>query len=130
MGAASSGSGSSAKNIIRSPHHDELETTSDDGRGAAPSALGGGRTSDARCIFWRGAMNDDRRPLSRDALEQAMAMIEKGQQLAGHFPDAEALGRARHPRRLADVRRSGGAARSEVRLPRAPTATVYAAEPR
>ncbi len=29
MGAASSGSGSSAKNITRSPHHDELETTSD-----------------------------------------------------------------------------------------------------
>jgi len=24
-----------------------------------------------------------------------MAMIEKSQQLAGHFPDAEALGRAR-----------------------------------
>ncbi|UFU15595.1 antitoxin VbhA family protein [Curtobacterium sp. C1] len=95
MGAASSGSGSSAKNITRSPHHDELETTSDDGRGAALSALGGGRTSYARCIFSRGAMNDDRRPLSGDALEQAMAMIEKGQQLAGHFPDAEALGRAR-----------------------------------
>jgi hypothetical protein len=28
-------------------------------------------------------------------VEQEMAMIEKGQQLAGHFPDTEALGRAR-----------------------------------
>ena len=28
-------------------------------------------------------------------VDQDMAMIEKGQQLAGHFPDAEALGRAR-----------------------------------
>jgi len=26
---------------------------------------------------------------------EALAEIEKGQQLAGHFPDAEALGRAR-----------------------------------
>ncbi len=31
MGAASSGSGSSAKNITRSPRHDQLETTSDRG---------------------------------------------------------------------------------------------------
>jgi len=28
-------------------------------------------------------------------VDQDMAMIEKGQQLAGHFPDADALGRAR-----------------------------------
>jgi len=28
-------------------------------------------------------------------VDQTMAMIEKSQQLAGHFPDAEALGRAR-----------------------------------
>jgi hypothetical protein len=28
-------------------------------------------------------------------LKQLMAEVEKGQQLAGHFPDAEALGRAR-----------------------------------
>lgn len=28
-------------------------------------------------------------------VENVMAEIEKGQQLAGHFPDAEALGRAR-----------------------------------
>lgn len=28
-------------------------------------------------------------------VEQTMAMIEKVQQLGGHFPDAEALGRAR-----------------------------------
>ena len=28
-------------------------------------------------------------------VDQEMAMIEKGQQLAGHVPDAEALGRAR-----------------------------------
>lgn len=27
--------------------------------------------------------------------DQVMAEIEKGQQLAGHFPDADALGRAR-----------------------------------
>ena len=27
--------------------------------------------------------------------DQEMAMIEKGQQLAGHFPDGDALGRAR-----------------------------------
>ena len=28
-------------------------------------------------------------------VDQTMAMIEKSQQLAGHFPDAQALGRAR-----------------------------------
>ena len=28
-------------------------------------------------------------------VDQEMAMIEKGQQLAGHFPDVDALGRAR-----------------------------------
>jgi hypothetical protein len=28
-------------------------------------------------------------------VDQEMAMIDKGQQLAGHFPDADALGRAR-----------------------------------
>ena len=28
-------------------------------------------------------------------IDRAMAEIEKGQQLAGHFPDADALGRAR-----------------------------------
>jgi hypothetical protein len=28
-------------------------------------------------------------------LERLMAEVEKGQQLAGHFPDAEALGRGR-----------------------------------
>jgi hypothetical protein len=28
-------------------------------------------------------------------VDQEMAMIEKGQQLAGHFPDADVLGRAR-----------------------------------
>ncbi|WIB72626.1 antitoxin VbhA family protein [Curtobacterium sp. MCBD17_026] len=33
--------------------------------------------------------------LSDDQVEQTMAMIEKSQQLAGHFPDAEALARAR-----------------------------------
>jgi hypothetical protein len=31
----------------------------------------------------------------RRDVDQDMAMIEKSQQLAGHFPDAEALGRAR-----------------------------------
>lgn len=28
-------------------------------------------------------------------VEQGMALVEKAQQLAGHFPNAEALGRAR-----------------------------------
>ncbi|MGB3909272.1 MAG: hypothetical protein WBL06_02220 [Pseudolysinimonas sp.] len=28
-------------------------------------------------------------------IDRKMAEVEKGQQLAGHFPDAEALGRAR-----------------------------------
>jgi hypothetical protein len=28
-------------------------------------------------------------------LERQMALVEKSQQLAGHFPDADALGRAR-----------------------------------
>jgi hypothetical protein len=28
-------------------------------------------------------------------VEQEMALVEKGQQLAGHFPNEEALGRAR-----------------------------------
>lgn len=37
----------------------------------------------------------DRHPISRDEIEQSMALIEKAQQLAGHFPDAEALDRAR-----------------------------------
>jgi hypothetical protein len=36
-----------------------------------------------------------RRTLSGDELEARMAEIEKGQQLAGHFPSDEALGRAR-----------------------------------
>lgn len=35
------------------------------------------------------------RPLvDADEIQMAMAEIEKGQQLAGHFPDAEALERA------------------------------------
>lgn len=34
-------------------------------------------------------------PVSRIPIEEALAQIEKGQQLAGHFPDAEALDRAR-----------------------------------
>ncbi len=40
-------------------------------------------------------MPEERRVLRGVELEQAMAMIEKSQQLEGHFPDAEALGRAR-----------------------------------
>lgn len=35
------------------------------------------------------------RPLHGYELENRMAEIEKGQQLAGHFPDSEALDRAR-----------------------------------
>ena len=35
------------------------------------------------------------RTLEGFELENTMAEIEKGQQLAGHFPDAEALDRAR-----------------------------------
>ena len=36
-----------------------------------------------------------RTPVATGDLERLMAEIEKGQQLAGHFPDAEALARAR-----------------------------------
>lgn len=44
-------------------------------------------------------------------VEQEMALIEKGQQLAGHFPDAKALGRAR---RLLEGTLSLEDARAEV----------------
>lgn len=44
-------------------------------------------------------------------VEQEMALIEKGQQLAGHFPDAEALGRAR---RILEGTLSPEDARAEV----------------
>lgn len=44
-------------------------------------------------------------------VDQEMAMIEKGQQLAGHFPDAEALGRAR---RILEGTLSADDARAEV----------------
>lgn len=47
-------------------------------------------------------------PLDADRL---MAEIEKGQQLAGHFPDAEALGRAR---RIVTGETSPAAARAEL----------------
>jgi hypothetical protein len=40
-----------------------------------------------------------------------MALVEKGQQLAGHFPDAEALGRAR---RILEGTLSPEDARAEV----------------
>ncbi|MGV0624592.1 antitoxin VbhA family protein [Mycolicibacter minnesotensis] len=40
-------------------------------------------------------MDAGRVPLSGYELENRMSEIEKGQQLAGHFPDAEALDRAR-----------------------------------
>ena len=44
-------------------------------------------------------------------VEQEMALVEKGQQLAGHFPDAEALGRAR---RILEGTLSPKDARAEV----------------
>jgi hypothetical protein len=44
-------------------------------------------------------------------LDEAMALIEKGQQLAGHFPDAEALDRAR---RVLEGTTSLEAARAEI----------------
>jgi len=44
-------------------------------------------------------------------VEQEMALVEKGQQLAGHFPDAEALGRAR---RILEGTLSPEDARAEV----------------
>lgn len=44
-------------------------------------------------------------------VEQEMALVEKGQQLAGHFPDAEALGRAR---RILEGTLSPEEARAEV----------------
>lgn len=33
--------------------------------------------------------------LSDDEIAERMAEVEKGQQLAGHFPDEDAIGRAR-----------------------------------
>jgi hypothetical protein len=33
--------------------------------------------------------------IAADEVERQMALVEKSQQLAGHFPDADALGRAR-----------------------------------
>ncbi|WP_434181439.1 hypothetical protein RI685_16495 (plasmid) [Clavibacter michiganensis] len=36
-----------------------------------------------------------RRSASTVDVEQGMALVEKAQRLAGHFPNAEALGRAR-----------------------------------
>lgn len=44
-------------------------------------------------------------------VEQEMALVEKGQQLAGHFPDAEALRRAR---RILEGTLSPEDARAEV----------------
>ena len=44
-------------------------------------------------------------------VEQEMALVEKGQQLAGHFPNAEALDRAR---RILEGTLSPEDARAEV----------------
>jgi len=44
-------------------------------------------------------------------VEQEMALVEKGQQLAGHFPNTEALGRAR---RILEGTLSPEDARAEV----------------
>lgn len=44
-------------------------------------------------------------------VEQEMALVEKAQQLAGHFPDAEALGRAR---RILEGTMTEDEARAEV----------------
>lgn len=41
------------------------------------------------------AIKTEHRTDRRVDVDQTMAMIEKSQRLAGHFPDAEALGRAR-----------------------------------
>jgi len=41
------------------------------------------------------AAKTEHRTGRRVDVDQTMAMVEKSQQLAGHFPDAEALGRAR-----------------------------------
>lgn len=37
----------------------------------------------------------DQRPLTSEQVRRALALIEKGQQLGGHQPDAESLDRAR-----------------------------------
>ncbi len=39
--------------------------------------------------------NREEPPRAHDEVERLMAIVEKSQQLAGHFPDAEALDRAR-----------------------------------
>jgi len=52
-------------------------------------------------------------------VDQEMAMIEKGQQLAGHFPDADALGRAR---RVLDGTLSEADAYAELDAKYGPTA--------
>jgi hypothetical protein len=44
-------------------------------------------------------------------VDQEMALVEKAQQLAGHFPDAEALGRAR---RILEGTMTEDEARAEV----------------
>jgi hypothetical protein len=44
-------------------------------------------------------------------VDQEMALVEKGQQLAGHFPNTEALGRAR---RILEGTLSPEDARAEV----------------
>ena len=44
-------------------------------------------------------------------VEQGMALVEKAQQLAGHFPNAEALGRAR---RVLEGTTTENEARAEV----------------
>lgn len=44
-------------------------------------------------------------------VEQEMALVEKAQQLAGHFPNAEALGRAR---RILEGTMTEDEARAEV----------------
>ena len=53
-----------------------------------------------------------RQDLAPVEVDEAMALIEKGQQLAGHFPDADALGRAR---RVLEGQLSGDDAMAEIR---------------
>lgn len=48
-------------------------------------------------------MGDDQAALSAEEIDRAMAEIEKGQPLAGHLPDHDALERAERVLRSATV---------------------------
>lgn len=57
------------------------------------------------------SINTERNSTRAIDVEQEMALVEKAQQLAGHFPDAEALGRAR---RILEGTMTEDEARAEV----------------